>query len=155
MFSFLSSNSTPGRGSTFQISSLLECTSNKNKALKTIKFSFSAILWNLLWSKFWNHFQAEIIHWIFFEILIFFFLISYLKEIHPVKYYLSRTVELVLPEIQSSKIHINLLWTLNLGAFQSDLANCEENFLLIRTANILYCTKMNPLTNDCLIHFLT
>ena len=49
------------------------CTSNKNKALKTIKFSFSAILWNLLWSKFWNHFQAEIIQWIFFEILNFIF----------------------------------------------------------------------------------
>ena len=37
------------------------CTSNKNKALKTIKFSFSTISWNLLQSKFWNHFQAEII----------------------------------------------------------------------------------------------
>ena len=39
------------------------CTSNKNKALKTINFCFSVIFWNLLWSKFWNHFQAEIIPW--------------------------------------------------------------------------------------------
>ena len=33
--------------------------SEKINALKTIKFSFSAILWNLLRSKFWNHLQAE------------------------------------------------------------------------------------------------
>ena len=39
------------------------CTSNKDKALKTIKFSFSVFLWNLLRSKFWNHFQAEITLW--------------------------------------------------------------------------------------------
>ena len=39
------------------------CTSNKNKALEIKKFSFSAILWNLLRSKFWNHFHAEIIPW--------------------------------------------------------------------------------------------
>ena len=37
------------------------CTSNKDNALKTIRFSFSAFCWNLLRSKFWNHFQAEII----------------------------------------------------------------------------------------------
>ena len=37
------------------------CTLNKNKALKIINFCFSVILWNLLWSKFWNDFQAEII----------------------------------------------------------------------------------------------
>ena len=37
------------------------CTPNKNKALKTNNFCFSAIFWNLLWRKFWNHFQAEII----------------------------------------------------------------------------------------------
>ena len=36
------------------------CTSNKNKTLKTIHFCFSAVPYNLLWSKFWNHFQAEI-----------------------------------------------------------------------------------------------
>ena len=39
------------------------CTSNKDKALKTINFSFSVFLWNLLSRKFWNHFQAEIIPW--------------------------------------------------------------------------------------------
>ena len=39
------------------------CTSNKNKALKTIIFHFSAIFWNWLCSKFWNHFQAKIIPW--------------------------------------------------------------------------------------------
>ena len=37
------------------------CTSNKNKTLLTINVGFSAIFCNLLWSKFWNHFQAEII----------------------------------------------------------------------------------------------
>ena len=37
------------------------CTSNKNKSLKTKNFGFSAIFCNLLWNKFWNHFQAEII----------------------------------------------------------------------------------------------
>ena len=36
------------------------CSSNKNKALKTINFCFSVIFWNLLCSKFWNHFQTEI-----------------------------------------------------------------------------------------------
>ena len=39
------------------------CTSNKIKTLKTMNFGFSAIFCNLLWSKFWNHFQAEIIPW--------------------------------------------------------------------------------------------
>ena len=39
------------------------CTSNKNKALKTINFHFSTIFLNLLWSKFWNHFQEEIVLW--------------------------------------------------------------------------------------------
>ena len=34
-------------------------TSNKNTAPKIIKFSSSAILHNLLWSKFWNYFQAD------------------------------------------------------------------------------------------------
>ena len=58
MFSFLSSNNTPIKYYLCWI-----CTSNKDKALKTIKFSFSAFLWNLLRSKFWNHFQAEIIPW--------------------------------------------------------------------------------------------
>ena len=49
-------------------------TSNQNKAPKTIKLSFSAILQNLLKSKFWNHFQAEIIHWnpMFFNFLAIF-----------------------------------------------------------------------------------
>ena len=39
------------------------CTSNKNKALKTINFNFSVILWNLLRSEFWNHLLAEKIAW--------------------------------------------------------------------------------------------
>ena len=48
------------------------CTWNKNKALKTIKFSFSAILPNLLYRKFWNHFQADIFSrvpciWVFLQ----------------------------------------------------------------------------------------
>ena len=39
------------------------CTSNKYKTLKTINFSFSAIFCNLLGSKSWKHFQAEISPW--------------------------------------------------------------------------------------------
>ena len=37
------------------------CASVKNKSLKLIKFSFLVILWNLLQSRFRNHYQAEII----------------------------------------------------------------------------------------------
>ena len=43
MFSFLSSNNTPGRVHIYIYHLCWICTSNKNKALKTIKFSFSAI----------------------------------------------------------------------------------------------------------------
>ena len=39
------------------------CTSNKNKSLKNIKFRFLAIFWNLLRSKFQDHFEEEVIPW--------------------------------------------------------------------------------------------
>ena len=63
MLSFPSSNNTPEIVFPCQISSLLDVyiyTLNKDKTLKTINFSFSSIFCNLLWSKFWNHLQAEI-----------------------------------------------------------------------------------------------
>ena len=63
MLSFLSSNNTPGRVSPVKYHLCSICTSNKNKTLKTINFSFPGIFSNLLWSKFWNHFQVEIIPW--------------------------------------------------------------------------------------------
>ena len=37
-----------------------------------IKFSFSAILWNLLWSIFWNHFQAAEVIQVWFHVLSWF-----------------------------------------------------------------------------------
>ena len=63
MLNFLSSNNTPREFPLAKCHLCSICTSNKNKTLKTINFVFSAIFCNLLWSKFWNHFQAEIIPW--------------------------------------------------------------------------------------------
>ena len=63
MLNFLSSNNAPTEFPLIKYHLCSICTSNKNKTLKTINFVFSAIFCNLLWSKFWNHFQAEIIPW--------------------------------------------------------------------------------------------
>ena len=77
MISFLSSNNTPARASPGNRSSWLEMYFKWNKALKTIKFFSSTIFWNLLWSKFWNIFQAEIIPWnpMFLDFLTVFYMV--------------------------------------------------------------------------------
>ena len=58
------------------------CNSNKNKTLKTINFRFSVIFWNLLLTKFWNHFQVEIIPWnpMFFDFLTVFSMVCKNQE---------------------------------------------------------------------------
>ena len=61
--SFISSNNTPGRVPPVKYHLCWICDSNKNKTLKTTNFCFSAILCNLLCSRFWNHSQAEISPW--------------------------------------------------------------------------------------------
>ena len=63
MLSFLSSNNTPGKVFPIKYHLCWICTSNKNKTLKIDNFGFSVIFCNLLRSKFWNLFQAEIIPW--------------------------------------------------------------------------------------------
>ena len=65
LVSFLFSNNTPRRVS--PLSNIIfvwyVLQTIINKTLKTINFRFSVIFCNLLWIKFWSHFQAEIIPW--------------------------------------------------------------------------------------------
>ena len=61
MLSFLSSNNTPGRVSPYQISSSFDMYFKQNS--KNHNFQFFIHFLELLWSKTWNQFPAEVIPW--------------------------------------------------------------------------------------------